>query len=97
MTSKWITAFAVLGILVVFASGGILALDAASTSTTETRSGNFSDTSPPVVETGEQLTGSIAGTVPYLAFVAVPAGILGILTIGGLAMRQSRSGGYNRY
>lgn len=97
MATKWLSAFALIAALVVFAAAGLLAADAAHKSTTDTRnaSSTFSETSPPVVETGHRVTGTLAQAIPYLAWVAVPLGVLGILTAVGLG-RRGRSGGFHR-
>lgn len=91
MGSKWTAAFALLGVLVVFSAAGVSPLSAAHTDTTETRneSAAFNDPSPPVVETGETVSGTLASTLPFLAWAAVPLGILGILTLGGVAFSRS--------
>jgi hypothetical protein len=91
MASKWTAAMALLGVLVVFGAAGTLALDAAQTDATETRteSAAIADSSPPVLETGEQVSGFFAGSLPLFAYAAVPMGILGILTLGGAALTRS--------
>jgi hypothetical protein len=99
MTSKWTAAMALLGVLVVFGAAGTLALDAAQTDTTQTRneSAAYADPSPPVVETGTQVSSTLASGIPLFAYVAVPMGILGILTLGGAALtRNIRSSGRMR-
>lgn len=101
MASKWTAAFALLGVLVVFGAAGTLAIDASLTKTTTERtdSNEYSDPSPPALDTGRLVSVSLTQTVVYLAWAAVPLGILGILTIGGYALTKgplSRSRGVHR-
>jgi len=98
--SKWTAAFALLGVLIVFGAAGTLALDASYTQTTETRndSATYSDESPPAVDTGYEASSGLATIIPYLAWIGVPMGILGIITLGGVALTRSidTGGGFSR-
>lgn len=94
MGSKWTAAFALLGVLVVFGAAGSAALSASYDQTTTIRndSAAYSDPSPPAVDAGKTVTNSLASLLPLLAWVAVPLGILGILTIGGTVLRGGGRG-----
>ncbi|WP_251342426.1 hypothetical protein [Haloplanus halophilus] len=96
--SKWTAAFALLGVLVVFGAAGTLAMDAAYQQTRETRnaSASIADPTPPALETGREVGGGLSSMLPLLAFVAVPMGILGILSLGGIAYVRRSSGGLSR-
>jgi hypothetical protein len=86
MSNKWAAAVVLLAVCIVFAAAGVQALSASYDATTETRnaSSTYTDQSPAVLETGRQAGGTITTLLPTLAFVAVPLGILGLLTLGGM-------------
>jgi hypothetical protein len=99
MTNKWAAAFGLLAVLLVFGAAGSLALDSSYDQTTETRnaSAEFDDQSPPVVETGRDVSGTLATLLPLFGYVAVPLGILGVLSLGGIAyINRQSSGGIGR-
>ncbi|WP_435067702.1 hypothetical protein [Haloplanus sp. C73] len=88
-----------LAVCLVFAAAGAQALSASYSETTETRnaSAEYADQSPPVLDTGRQVGGTISTLLPALAYVGVPMGILGILSLGGIAYLKNQSpGGMSR-
>lgn len=99
MTNKWAAAVVLLGVCLVFSAAGIQALSASYSETTSTRnaSADYADRSPPVLDTGRQMGGTLATLLPPLAYVGVPMGILGIVSLGGIAyLTNQSSGGLNR-
>jgi hypothetical protein len=99
MSNKWAAAVVLLAVCIVFAAAGVQALDASYSSTTETRNASsaHADQSPPVLETGRQAGGTITTLLPTLAFIAVPLGILGVLTLGGILYTANQApGGLSR-
>jgi uncharacterized membrane protein YphA (DoxX/SURF4 family) len=100
MTNKWAAAVVLLAVCIVFAAAGVQALSASYDQTTETRnaSAEIADQSPPVLETGREAGGTVASLLVPLGFIAVPLGILGIITLGGViyVANQSPAGGLSR-
>jgi|GEM_PF-5377790 len=99
MTNKWAAAVVLLAVCIVFAAAGIQALSASYTQTTETRnaSSTIDDTSPPVLETGRQTGRTVGRLLPTLAYVGVPLGILGLISLGGVVYLVNQSpGGMSR-
>jgi len=95
MSNKWAAAIVLLAVCIVFAAAGVQALSASYDATTETRNAStaYADQSPPVLDTGREVGGTITTLLPTLAFVGVPLGILGIITLGGVAYTANQSSG----
>jgi TRAP-type C4-dicarboxylate transport system permease small subunit len=95
MSNKWAAAIVLLAVCIVFAAAGVQALSASYQQTTETRNASsaYADQSPPVLETGRDAGATITTLLPTLAFVAVPLGILGVLTLGGVIYTTNQSSG----
>jgi uncharacterized membrane protein YphA (DoxX/SURF4 family) len=95
MTNKWAAAVVLLAVCIVFAAAGVQALSASYDATTETRNASsaYADQSPPVLETGRDVGGTVASLLVPLGFVAVPLGILGLITLGGVAYTVNQSSG----
>jgi hypothetical protein len=99
MTNKWAAAVVLLAICLVFAAAGAQALSASYSETTETRNAStqYADQSPPVLDTGRQVGGTISTLLPTLAYVGVPLGVIGIISLGGIAyLRDQSPGGMSR-
>jgi len=95
MSNKWVAAIVLLAVCIVFAAAGVQALSASYDATTETRNASttHTDQSPPVLDTGRDLSGTVATLLPTLAFIGVPLGILGVITLGGVLYTANQSAG----
>lgn len=94
MDSNYAAAFVLLGGLVVVMIAGIAAVDASHDQTAATLQ-DAGETEPGVVTMGKDLWSAVFGALPWLALVAVPMGIVGI--IGAVAYAQAgRSRGVGR-
>lgn len=89
--STYATAFLLLAGLTIVGTAGIAALDASHSQTNSTLNGTNSD-SPGVLEMGKDVQSALATALPWLALLAVPIGIVGLLVPLAVAFSDSSGG-----
>lgn len=81
--SHLFTAFILLAGALIVASAGTLALDAAYSDTQERYDASSSTSTTDSLETGKDLSSTVATLIPLFGYMAVPLGIIGLLLAVG--------------
>ena len=95
--SHLFTAFALLACAVIVAGAGTLALEAAYQDTqTRYDESTSGDSTTDELETGRDLSSTLATLIPLFGYAAVPIGIIGLLLAVGWKQVTSATGGIAR-
>lgn len=87
--SHLFTAFALLAGALIVASAGTLALEAAYSDTQQRYDQSAGDSTTDELETGKNLSSTLAELLPLFGFMAVPLGLVGLLLAVGWNQIQS--------
>lgn len=93
-TSTWTAAMLVLAVVVVGGAAGTAAVSASYEDSKATYNATHSQTEPPVLAMGKDVSSTMLTVLPWLGLVAVPLGIVGLLGLG--LTRRSSNGGRRR-